>query len=102
MSHALLGIGALWLSCSSLTPLLLLPYSSLTPLSWARLPLSADATWLSPHPDANLVTTPPRRFWGNQLRHFTQPNDTNSTRVSFDLRCVPLSLFVHDWKVGGK
>ena len=49
-----------------------------------------------------LVITPPRRFWGNQLRHFTQPNDTGSTRVSFDLRCVPLSLFVHDWKVSGK
>ena len=39
-----------------------------------------------------------QRFWGNQLRHFTQPNDTGSTRVSFDLRCVPLSLFVQDWK----
>jgi len=39
-----------------------------------------------------------QRFWGNQLRHFTLPNDTGSTRVSFDLRCVPLSLFVHDWK----
>ena len=45
---------------------------------------------------------PSRRFWGNQLRHFTQPNDTGSTRVSFDLRCMPLSLFVHDWKVSGK
>ena len=42
-----------------------------------------------------------QRFWGNQLRHFTQPNDTGSTRVSFDLRCVPLSLFVNDWKAIG-
>ena len=40
-----------------------------------------------------------QRFWGNQLRHFTLPNGTGSTRVSFDLRCVPLSLFVPDWKV---
>ena len=48
-----------------------------------------------------LVISPRRRFWGNQLRHFTQPNDTGSTRVSFDLRCVPLSLFVNDWKASG-
>ena len=47
------------------------------------------------------MISPRRRFWGNQLRHFTQPNDTGSTRVSFDLRCVPLSLFVNDWKASG-
>ena len=39
-----------------------------------------------------------RRFWGNQLRHYTLPNATDSTRVSFDLRCVPLSLFVQNWR----
>ena len=38
-----------------------------------------------------------RRFWGNQLRHYTLPNETGSTRVSLDLRAVPLSLFVPDW-----
>ena len=38
-----------------------------------------------------------RRFWANQLRHYTLPNETGSTRVSLDLRAVPLSLFVPDW-----
>ena len=27
---------------------------------------------------------------------------TVARQVSFDLRCVPLSLFVHDWKVRSK
>ena len=38
-----------------------------------------------------------RRFWGNKLRHYTLPNETGATRVSLDLRAVPLSLFVPDW-----
>ena len=33
------------------------------------------------------------RFNGHDARHFTRPNDTGKTRVSFDLRCVPVSLY---------
>ncbi|KAJ1639956.1 hypothetical protein T492DRAFT_569191, partial [Pavlovales sp. CCMP2436] len=28
-------------------------------------------------------------WFGNQCRHFTLPNDTDQTRVSFDSRAVP-------------
>eukprot|EP00965_Chrysotila_dentata_P210115 6185696-Pleurochrysis_carterae.AAC.5 len=31
------------------------------------------------------------RFNGYLCRHYTQPNQTSNTRVSFDLRCIPLS-----------
>lgn len=33
------------------------------------------------------------RFEGVKCRHFTKANDTNVTRVSFDLRAVPLQLW---------
>ena len=29
------------------------------------------------------------RFWGNRCAHYTLPNDTGATRVSFDFRVVP-------------
>lgn len=29
------------------------------------------------------------RFWGNQCSHYTEPNNTGSTRVSFDFRVIP-------------
>merc|ERR1712183_1130309 len=32
------------------------------------------------------------RFNGNRCRHFTVPNDSGATRVSFDLRMLPFSL----------
>jgi hypothetical protein len=32
------------------------------------------------------------RFWGHRCRHFTVPNGSGTTRVSFDFRVVPLSL----------
>jgi hypothetical protein len=35
------------------------------------------------------------RFWGNQVEHFTEANDTHTTRVSFDVRVVPACLFDH-------
>ena len=34
------------------------------------------------------------RFYGNRCRHFTTPNDTERTRVSFDFRVIPQHLFV--------
>jgi hypothetical protein len=45
------------------------------------------------------------RFNGNECRHYTVANTTGATRVSFDLRCIPLSLFdphqmlIGDYKV---
>ena len=36
------------------------------------------------------------RFWGNQCRHYTDPNRTDSTRVSFDFRVVPRQLWRGD------
>ena len=33
------------------------------------------------------------RFHGFSCRHYTLPNDTGSTRVSFDLRAVPASVY---------
>ena len=36
------------------------------------------------------------RFDGYACRHFTVPNDTDKTRVSFDFRAVPRSL----WRPG--
>mmetsp|Transcript_132618 Transcript_132618/g.424389 ORF Transcript_132618/g.424389 Transcript_132618/m.424389 type:complete len:408 (-) Transcript_132618:7-1230(-) len=35
------------------------------------------------------------RFWGNQCAHYAEPNTTESTRVSFDFRLIPL----HFWDV---
>lgn len=37
-------------------------------------------------------------FWGHRCRHFINPNDTGTTRISFDLRIVPSSLFVPESK----
>eukprot|EP00966_Prymnesium_polylepis_P189677 4394875-Prymnesium_polylepis.1 len=34
------------------------------------------------------------RFYGNRCRHYTEPNDTDGTRVSIDFRVVPLHLHV--------
>jgi len=33
------------------------------------------------------------RFWGNQCEHYTVPNATENTRVSFDFRVIPEPLF---------
>ena len=33
------------------------------------------------------------QFWGNQCRHFTVPNDTSDTRVSFDFRVTPWHMY---------
>lgn len=33
------------------------------------------------------------RFNGYHCRHFTNPNDTGRTRISFDFRVVPVSLY---------
>ena len=33
------------------------------------------------------------RFDGYNCRHFTVPNDTDYTRISFDFRVVPVSLY---------
>ena len=36
-------------------------------------------------------------FYGNQAVHYTLPNTTDATRVSLDLRVVPLPLFAPAW-----
>lgn len=36
------------------------------------------------------------RFFGNQCRHLTYPNNSNSTRVSFDFRVVSAASGGHD------
>jgi len=36
-------------------------------------------------------------FWGHRCRHYTTPNLSGTTRVSFDARCVPAELFVGGW-----
>lgn len=33
------------------------------------------------------------RFWGYSCRHYTVPNTTDATRVSFDFRVIPKSEF---------
>eukprot|EP00747_Dinoflagellata_sp_TGD_P028970 gnl/TRDRNA2_/TRDRNA2_133598_c0_seq1.p1 gnl/TRDRNA2_/TRDRNA2_133598_c0~~gnl/TRDRNA2_/TRDRNA2_133598_c0_seq1.p1 ORF type:complete len:326 (+),score=55.10 gnl/TRDRNA2_/TRDRNA2_133598_c0_seq1:47-1024(+) len=33
------------------------------------------------------------RWWGNQCRHWCEPNSTSSTRVSLDFRVIPKSLW---------
>ncbi|GMI52709.1 hypothetical protein TeGR_g14313 [Tetraparma gracilis] len=38
------------------------------------------------------------RFWGNQCEHYTVENETETTRVSFDLRCVPAALYDDDYR----
>mmetsp|Transcript_29018 Transcript_29018/g.34486 ORF Transcript_29018/g.34486 Transcript_29018/m.34486 type:complete len:108 (+) Transcript_29018:608-931(+) len=37
------------------------------------------------------------RFYGNELFHFTVPNDTEVTRVSLDFRVVPGPLYDDDY-----
>jgi hypothetical protein len=37
------------------------------------------------------------RFWGYACKHYTVPNDSDHTRVSFDFRVIPKSLFVPDF-----
>lgn len=41
------------------------------------------------------------RFYGNRCRHYTLPNDTGGTRVSFDFRVIPRPLFVPPAERGG-
>ena len=38
------------------------------------------------------------RFWGNQCVHYTLPNSTDATRVSFDLRAIPRSVYTGSFK----
>mmetsp|Transcript_23393 Transcript_23393/g.36607 ORF Transcript_23393/g.36607 Transcript_23393/m.36607 type:complete len:267 (+) Transcript_23393:140-940(+) len=38
------------------------------------------------------------RFYGNKCRHYTVKNETEVTRVSIDIRVVPDTLFVPEWK----
>jgi hypothetical protein len=38
------------------------------------------------------------RFNGNRCRHYTEANSTDSTRVSFDFRVIPRSLWRADHK----
>ena len=38
------------------------------------------------------------RFWGNQCLHYTVPNDTDCTRVSFDFRVIPRSRYTNAFK----
>ena len=33
------------------------------------------------------------RFWGHSCEHYTEPNDTDETRVSFDFRVVPPGMY---------
>lgn len=33
------------------------------------------------------------RFWGHSCEHYTLPNETDETRVSFDFRVLPTSLY---------
>ncbi len=42
------------------------------------------------------------RFNGNTCRHFTKPNDTDYTRVSFDFRVIPKDLAVRPEEYLGK
>ena len=37
------------------------------------------------------------QFYGNRARHYTLPNATEVTRVSMDLRVIPLPLFAPAW-----
>ena len=37
------------------------------------------------------------RFNGSLCRHYTLPNETGRTRVSFDFRIIPKSLYRNDW-----
>ena len=37
------------------------------------------------------------QFYGNQARHYTLPNTTDVTRVSIDLRVIPLPFFARSW-----
>ena len=41
-------------------------------------------------------------FDGHNCRHVTEPNYTGATRVSFDFRVVPRSLYVKVLGQGGK
>ena len=36
------------------------------------------------------------KFYGNRCWHYTVANDTDITRVSFDIRVVPFELFDND------
>jgi hypothetical protein len=36
-------------------------------------------------------------FWGNQCEHYSVANDTNTTRLSLDLRVVRSDLFVQEY-----
>ena len=42
------------------------------------------------------------RFWGAQCVHYTKPNETDRTRVSFDFRVVPRSCYVAAECEGGR
>jgi len=37
------------------------------------------------------------QFWGNQCVHYTLPNETDRTRVSFDFRIIPRSLYLESY-----
>ena len=67
-----------------------------------------SALWVESDPelgDFHPVDMEPGEFLmfdGHNCRHVTKPNDTGQTRVSFDFRVVPQSLYVEVLGQGGK
>ena len=67
-----------------------------------------SALWVESDPelgDFHPVDMEPGEFLmfdGHNCRHVTKPNDTGRTRVSFDFRVVPQSLYVEVLGQGGK
>jgi hypothetical protein len=45
----------------------------------------------------NLAAGEALRFNGNECRHYTVPNESDATRVSFDFRVIPRSLYRGDF-----
>ena len=61
----------------------------------------SSALWLESAPERGDFAARPLelgsvlRFNGNLCRHYTQPNQSGTTRVSFDLRVIPESATAH-------
>ena len=68
------------------------PVTQSTSFTWPSL-----GSWRS-----TLRPVPAPRFNGNQCHHYCVANSTDSTRVSFDLRVIPKSLYRgdHEGRIG--
>ena len=87
--------GRFW--CSAVRRSCLQPTGGNQPFGSAACPTAAACSAAVARLKISTCTPGRSRFNGNELFHFTRPNDSSRTRVSLDFRVVPGPLYDDDY-----